>query len=100
VGDDGIEVKFGGVVAPSEKIQRTHGIDAQTHARNFFDCVKTRKPTITNEEIMLQSHITSFAASFSWILGRKLMFDPMKNEFINDAEANSLRSRPERNCWA
>lgn len=100
VGDDGIEVKFGGVVAPSEKIQRTHGIDAQTHARNFFDCVKTRKPTITNAEIMLQSHITSFAASFSWILGRKLMFDPMKNEFINDAEANSLRSRPERNCWA
>jgi predicted dehydrogenase len=100
VGDDGIEVKFGGVVAPSKKIQRTHGIDAQTHARNFFDCVKTRKPTITNAEIMLQSHITSFAASFSWILGRKLMFDPMKNEFINDAEANSLRSRPERNCWA
>ena len=100
VGDDGIEVKFGGVVAPSEKIQRTRGIDAQTHARNFFDCVKTRKPTITNADIMLQSHITTFAASFSWILGRKLTFDPAKNEFINDSEANSLRSRPERYCWA
>jgi hypothetical protein len=45
---------------------------------------------------MLNSHIASFAASFSWILGRKLVFDPVKNEFVGDAEANSLRSRPER----
>ena len=100
VGDDGIEVKVGGVVSPSEKIQRTRGIDAQNHARNFFDCVRSRKPTITNPDVMVQSHITSFAASFSWILGRKLTYDPVKNEFVNDAEANSLRSRPERNCWA
>ncbi|GDY07378.1 NADH-dependent dehydrogenase [Planctomycetia bacterium] len=100
VGDDGIEVKLGGVVSPTEKIKKTRGIDAQTHARNFFDCVKSRKPTITNPDVMMHSHIASFAASFSWILGRKLTFDPVKNEFINDAEANSLRSRPERNCWA
>jgi predicted dehydrogenase len=100
VGDDGIEVKLGGVVSPTEKIKRTRGIDAQTHARNFFDCVRSRKPTITNPDVMMHSHIASFAASFSWILGRKLTYDPVKNEFINDAEANSLRSRPERNCWA
>ncbi len=49
---------------------------------------------------MLQSHLTSFAASLAWILGRTLKFDPKKNEFVGDAEANSLRSRPERNCWA
>ncbi len=99
VGDDGIEVKLGGVVSPTEKIKRTRGIDAQTHARNFFDCVRSRKPTITNPDVMMHSHIASFAAAFSWILGRKLTFDPVKKEFINDAEANSLRSRPERNCW-
>jgi hypothetical protein len=46
---------------------------------------------------MMYSHITSFAASFSWILGRKLTWDPVKHEFIGDPEANSLRSRPERN---
>ncbi|MFM9116577.1 MAG: gfo/Idh/MocA family oxidoreductase, partial [Planctomycetota bacterium] len=59
-----------------------------------------RKPTITNADVMVNSHIASFAASFSWILGRKLVFDPVKNEFVGDAEANSLRSRPERDCWA
>lgn len=100
VGDDGIEVKMSGVESSTEKIKKTRGIDAQTHARNFFDCVRSRKPTITNPDVMLHSHIASFAASFSWILGRKLTFDPVKNEFIDDAEANSLRSRPERDCWA
>lgn len=100
VGDDGIEVKMSGVESSTEKIKKTRGIDAQTHARNFFDCVRSRKPTITNPEVMLHSHIASFAASFSWILGRKLTFDPVKNEFIDDAEANSLRSRPERDWRA
>ncbi len=100
VGDDGIEVKMSGVESSTEKIKKTRGIDAQTHARNFFDCIRSRKPTITNPDVMLHSHIASFAASFSWILGRKLTFDPVKNEFIDDAEANSLRSRPERDCWA
>lgn len=100
VGDDGIEVKLGGVDSATDKIKKTRGIDAQLHARNFFDCVRSRKPTITNPEVMLHSHIASFAASFSWILGRKLTFDPARDEFINDPEANSLRTRPERNCWA
>ena len=100
VGDDGIEVKAGGIESPVEKIKKARGIDAQTHARDFFDCVRSRKPTITNADVMLHSHLACFAASLAWILGRRLEFDPVKDEFIGDAEANSLRSRPERDCWA
>ena len=33
-------------------------------------------------------------------LRRPLKWNPDKEEFVGDAEANSLRSRPERNCWA
>jgi len=99
VGDEGIEVKLGGAAAQFENTKRERFYDAQVHARNFFDCVRSRKPTITNPDVMLHSHLTNFAASFSWILGRKLTYDPAKNEFIGDAEANSLRSRPERNYW-
>jgi predicted dehydrogenase len=99
VGDDGIEVTRGGVASPAEKYKKTRGIDAQTHARNFFDCVRSRKPAITNEEVMLSSHAACFAAALSWILGRKLTYDPAKREFVGDAEANSLRVRPERE-WA
>jgi hypothetical protein len=48
---------------------------------------------------MRRSHIASHAAAIAWILQRKLQFDPQKEEFVNDDEANRLRSRPARN-WA
>jgi predicted dehydrogenase len=99
-GDDGMEVKAGGVVTSTEMVKKVRGLDAQYHLRNFFDCVRSRKPTITNPDVMLHSHTAAFAASFSWILGRKLTFDPVAGEFVGDAEANSLRSRPERDYRA
>ena len=33
-------------------------------------------------------------------LGRTLEFDPVKQEFINDEEANRLIDQPMRNSWA
>jgi len=34
-----------------------------------------------------------------WILNRKLKLDPEKEIFIDDDEANGLRSRPARDPW-
>ena len=39
-------------------------------------------------------------AAMAWMLNRKLKFDPVKEEFIGDDEANGLRSRPARDAWA
>jgi len=79
--------------------QTQPGLDVNAHARNFLDCIKSRKPTAANAEVMRHSHITCHAAAMSWMLGRKLEFDPQKEKFINDDEANRLRSRPARD-WA
>jgi hypothetical protein len=46
---------------------------------------------------MRRSHIACHAAALAWILGRKLRIDPVKEQFIDDDEANLLRSRPSRN---
>ena len=79
------------------------GTDVAIHARNFFDCVKSRKATICNADVMRRSHLACHAASLAWILGRTLSFDPVKEAFITatgmDDEANGLRSRPDRNPW-
>ena len=48
---------------------------------------------------MRRSHIACHAAAIAWILQRKLTIDPVKEEFVNDPEANLLRSRPARN-WS
>lgn len=82
-----------------ESAGKVKGLDVSAHARNFFDCVKSRQPTVTNPEVMRNSHVACHAAATSWILQRKLTFDPAKQEFVNDDEANSLRSRPAR-TWS
>jgi predicted dehydrogenase len=72
------------------------GLDVSSHARNFFDCIKSREKTNANSQVMRRSHIACHAAALSWVLGRKLKMDPKKEEFINDDEANGLRSLPSR----
>jgi predicted dehydrogenase len=101
VGDDGIEVKPTGLRDDlPERAKRVRGIDAALHARDFFDCVRSRKPTICNAAVMRRSHVACHAAAFSWILGRKLTIDPATETFVNDDEANGLRARPARDWRA
>jgi predicted dehydrogenase len=87
-----------------EVVKRVKGTDAAAHARNFFDCVKSRQAPVCNAEVMRRSHVVAHAAANSWILGRSLGFDPAAETFTSggkpDAEANGLRSRPEREVWA
>lgn len=92
-----------GEVSDTAKLAK--GLDAATHARNFFDCVKSRAKPVANAEVMRRSHTVCHAAAIAWILNRKLSFDPVKEVFVNptgglDEEANSLRSRPARNPFA
>jgi predicted dehydrogenase len=82
------------LVPPAAK--RVRGLDVTAHARNFFDCIRSRRPTAANPDVMRRSHIACHAAAIAWILGRKLKLDPLKEEFVGDAEANLLRSRPSR----
>jgi predicted dehydrogenase len=69
------------------------------HARDFLDCVKSRRPTVANPQVMHRSMTTVHAANICMWLKRNLKYDPVKEEFINDAEANRLRSRAMRAPW-
>jgi hypothetical protein len=72
---------------------------AQSHVRNFFDCVKSRRQTVSNPVMMHRSMTTVHAANICMWLGRDLKWDPAKEEFVGDAEANRLRSRGQREPW-
>ncbi|APW59952.1 Gfo/Idh/MocA family protein [Paludisphaera borealis] len=75
------------------------GLDVSAHARNWIDCIKSRAKTAANPDVMRHSHLACHAAALSWTLNRKLEFDPVKEEFVNDDEANGLRSFPARDPW-
>ncbi|MEW4487032.1 Gfo/Idh/MocA family oxidoreductase [Thalassoglobus sp. JC818] len=98
-GDNGEIVTDPKSLMQDEQYERVRGLDVGTHARNFFDCMRTRELTNANQHVMRKSHIASHAAAIAWILGRKLTIDPATEEFIDDPEANLLRSRPARD-WA
>ena len=69
------------------------------HARNFFDCVKNRKPTAANANVMRHSHLACHAAAIAWMLGRKVTFDPVGESFVDDEEANRMCSWARREPW-
>lgn len=75
------------------------GYPADFHVRNFLDCVKTRGNPRANAEVACNSHITCHAANISLFLDRKVNYDPEKHEFINDEQANRLRSEALREPW-
>jgi hypothetical protein len=76
-----------------------HGIDASRHIREFLNAVKNRSHTACNATITRHSEIACHAAAISWKLGRKLRFDPAAETFIDDADADALRSRPRREAF-
>jgi len=75
------------------------GLEVKAHSRDFLDCIKSRKPTAANATVMRHSHIACHAAALAWMLGRKLELDPKTETFLNDEEANRLRTRPARD-WS
>jgi len=66
------------------------------HVRDFFDCIRSRRPTVANPDVMVQSMSICLAADICGQLKRNLKFDLRKVEFIGDPEANRLRSRAMR----
>jgi hypothetical protein len=70
-----------------------------SHVRDYFDCIKSRRLTVANPEVMHHSMSTVHAANICMWLKRDLKFDPVKEEFVNDVEANRLRSRAMREPW-
>jgi predicted dehydrogenase len=66
------------------------------HVRDFLDCVRSRRPTVANAEVMYRSMNICLAADICEQLKRNLKFDLLKAEFLGDPEANRLRSRAMR----
>ncbi|HPO68766.1 MAG TPA: Gfo/Idh/MocA family oxidoreductase [Anaerohalosphaeraceae bacterium] len=106
-GDGGwIHVTRGGLSASNPKIlQETIGPDeihlekSEDHFKNFLDCVRTRRTTITPAETAHRSISVGFLGEIAMLTGRKLKWDPQQELFVGDAEANRLLERSYRAPW-
>jgi predicted dehydrogenase len=70
------------------------------HTRNFLDCVKSRALTVCPIDESVQSDALCHLSEISLHLDRKLVWDPKKERFLGDEEANlRLLSRTMRAPW-
>jgi len=67
--------------------------------RNFLDCVKSRKACYFPPEIGQRCFTISHIGNISMMLGRKLKWNPDKERFVNDEQANQMLSRSMRSPW-
>jgi predicted dehydrogenase len=72
---------------------------SNNHQRNFLDCVKSRKPTITPVETAHHSAIPGHLGLISMLVGRKIRWDAANEIILDDAGASKLLSREYRSPW-
>jgi len=80
------------VISPGE----IHLYKSDNQAGNWLDCIKSRKEPISPVEIGHRACSVCLVTHIAMKLGRKLNWDPEKERFVNDDEANSMLSRPQR----
>ena len=73
---------------------------SDNHMGNFIECMKTRKPPVAEAEIGHRSASICHLGNIALRLGRKLNWDPQKEQFVNDDEAQKMVSREMRKPWS
>jgi predicted dehydrogenase len=69
------------------------------HVANFIASVKSRKDPILPVEVAHRMTSICHLGNITMRLNRKLKWDPAKEQFLGDDEANRLVSRPMRAPW-
>lgn len=82
-------------IGPNE----VHLYESDDHSRNFIDCVMSREQTVAPIETAHRSITIAHLGNIAMRLNRDLDWDPAKEQFIGDEEANAMRSRPMRDPW-
>jgi predicted dehydrogenase len=84
------------VIGPSE----FHFTVSKEHHGNWLEAIRDNKAPIAPVEEAHRACSACLLHHISMKLQRKVYWDPTKEKFKNDAEANSMLSRPERAAYA
>jgi predicted dehydrogenase len=80
------------VIGPGE----VHLYESADQHGNWLDCIKSRKAPIAPAEIGHRACSTCLIHHIAMKTKRKLSWDPVKEHFKNDDDANCMLSRPQR----
>lgn len=83
------------VIGPGE----IHLTESKDHHGNWLDSIKSRQAPIAPVEVAHRSCSTCLLHHIAMKLGRKVYWDPVKERFKNDDEANAMVSRTQRSPY-
>jgi predicted dehydrogenase len=86
-------------MAPKSSKGSNNVANTADHARNFLDCVKSRKETHCPVETGHRSTSATLLAKMAFLRGRHLTWDAKAERVTNDEEANRLLSYHYREPW-
>ncbi len=69
------------------------------HRQNWLDCIRSRRRPVADVEIGARSAQVCQLGNIGYQLRRALRWNPEREEFVQDDEANRLRSRENRAPW-
>lgn len=98
-GDSGKIVLSSPALMAGRTVAEIGGYPATFHVRDFLDCVKTRSQPKGNAQAACNAHIACHAANVALFLGRQVKYDNKTHMFIDDDQANRLRSEALREPW-
>ncbi len=76
------------------------GNDTVHHHANFFDCMRSRKPTHADAEAGYVGAVPGYLALISWRVGRMVHWDTKTGTILNDPEAARLLTKEYRAPWS
>jgi predicted dehydrogenase len=73
-----------------------HLYESREQHGNWLDCIVSKAQTVAPVEVAHRSTSACLVAHMAMKLGRKLYWDPIRERFRNDDEANNMLARPQR----
>ena len=72
---------------------------SSNHQQDFLTCMRNRKKPICDVEIGARSVTVCHLGNLAYWNHRRLKWDPKKEQFVGDAEANTWLDRAKRGSW-
>jgi predicted dehydrogenase len=82
-----------------DELRKVKLYESRNHYRNFLDCVKSGKPTITPVETAHHSAIPGHLGLIAMLVGTKIKWDAKAERIIGNDEASKLLTREYRAPW-
>lgn len=76
-----------------------HLVKSNSHGGNFLQAVKSREDPVSNIEDAVHSDAISHVSDIAIRVGRKVVWDPLAEDFPGDEEASRMLSRAHRPPW-